>query len=135
MLPPLRHPDLWSQPAAPATLSEVASAWGTLTALPTFKKMKKNRINSAVYRALSQGRAEPTASAAASTSTQTAAPKLANLGAAAAKQSQRAFVSAVLDELKAGLWDEPPQLARALATGFSAVTQPEISRSYALACL
>ena len=60
--------------------------------------MKKNRINSAVYRALSQGSAEPTASAAASTSTQT--PKLANLGAAAAKQSQRAFAYAVLGDLR-----------------------------------
>ena len=106
MLTLLRHPDLWSQPAAPATLSEVASAWGTLTALPTFKKMKKNRINSAVYRALSQGRAEPTASAAASTSTQTAAPKLANLGAAAAKQSQRAFAYAVLDDLRAKIVED-----------------------------
>ena len=37
--------------------------------------------------------------------------------------------------LKAGLWDEPPQLARALATGLKTVSQPETSRSHELACL
>ena len=68
----LRHPDLRSQSAARATLSEVSSAWGTPTTLPTFKRMKKNRINSVVYRALSQGSADSTAGAAASTGTQTA---------------------------------------------------------------
>ena len=68
--------------------------------------MKKNRINSAVYRALSQGSAEPTASNAASTSTQTATPKLVDLGAAAAKQSRRAFAYAVLDDLQAKIVED-----------------------------
>ena len=38
---------------------------------------EKTRNNSGVYKALSQGSAEPTASAMASTSTQTATPKSA----------------------------------------------------------